>query len=370
MRERFAHIRFQVEPLEERQLLASFEVTTPSDNIEGSPVIPDSLRAAITNSNNTPGLNTICFNIGNGGAQTITLLQPLPMITNPVIINGTTQHGYSGTPLITIEGIKLLSGSGGIVLGSPGTPTKGSIIEGLDVDFCINSGILINSFGNIVENNVVSNTRGDGVDILSGANNTVGGTAPGSGNTISGNSGFGINITSVGNLASILNMVQGNLIGLVGKGNTSDGVNLANTSFNTIGGTVTGAGNTISGNNGNGISLLAGSSRNMIEGNFIRSSFLDGVDLAGTGTMGNTIGGTVAGAGNTISSNNGDGIDLISAASGNMVWRNQLAINSGNGVVIFGGTGNIIGGVASAAGNTILSNVGDGVLIQWRRFAV
>src|SRR5439155_1210568 len=89
-------------------------------------------------------------------------------------------------------------------------------------------------------------------------NNTLGGTAAGAGNLISGNSGYGIALT---NTASG-NLLQGNLIGTDQTGtlalpNTGAGIELDGASNNTIGGTVAGAGNLISANGGDGIQFGA-----------------------------------------------------------------------------------------------------------------
>lgn len=46
----------------------------------------------------------INFNISGGGVQTITLAGALPEIAKTVTIDGTTQPGYTGTPLIVIDG--------------------------------------------------------------------------------------------------------------------------------------------------------------------------------------------------------------------------------------------------------------------------
>ena len=64
---------------------------------------PGSLRQAILDSNiATGGTNTIDFAIPGTGVQTIAPASPLPAITNPVVIDGTTQPGYAGVPLIAI----------------------------------------------------------------------------------------------------------------------------------------------------------------------------------------------------------------------------------------------------------------------------
>ncbi len=56
-----------------------------------------SLRQAILDSNaDTGDRDTIVFNIPGSGVQTITLLSALPQITQPVVIDGTTQTGIRG----------------------------------------------------------------------------------------------------------------------------------------------------------------------------------------------------------------------------------------------------------------------------------
>ena len=52
----------------------------------------------------TQGLDTITFNIPGSGVQTINLLIALPTITDPVVIDATTQPGYAGSPLIELNG--------------------------------------------------------------------------------------------------------------------------------------------------------------------------------------------------------------------------------------------------------------------------
>jgi parallel beta-helix repeat protein len=84
--------------------------------------------------------------------------------------------------------------------------------------------------------------------------NTIGGTATGAGNVISGNTGPGLYLYD-----SNLNTIQGNIIGLNATGtaavaNTSYGVSVAGAN-NTIGGTDPGAANTISGNISDGLVL-------------------------------------------------------------------------------------------------------------------
>ena len=63
------------------------------------------MRQAILDSNTaTGGTNTIDFAIAGAGVQIIAPLSPLPAIVNPVLIDGFSQPGYAGTPLIELSG--------------------------------------------------------------------------------------------------------------------------------------------------------------------------------------------------------------------------------------------------------------------------
>ena len=65
---------------------------------------PGSLRQAIQNADASPGIPTIDFDIPGSGVLTISPASALPAITNQVTIDGTSQRGYSGTPLIELSG--------------------------------------------------------------------------------------------------------------------------------------------------------------------------------------------------------------------------------------------------------------------------
>ncbi|HEV7348551.1 LamG-like jellyroll fold domain-containing protein [Telluribacter sp.] len=72
-----------------------FTVTNTNDDGPGS------LRQAILNANANSGSDEINFNIGTG-PHSIILSAALPQINGSVAIDGTTQPGYGGTPLISI----------------------------------------------------------------------------------------------------------------------------------------------------------------------------------------------------------------------------------------------------------------------------
>src|SRR6266567_2424608 len=78
----------------------TFVVTNTADSGAGS------LRQAILNANAVPGTNAIRFNISGNGAHTITPSSPLPTITRPLWIDGTSQPGFAGLPLLELNGFQ------------------------------------------------------------------------------------------------------------------------------------------------------------------------------------------------------------------------------------------------------------------------
>ena len=91
---------------------------------------PGSLREAITLANLDGGpADTIVFNIPGAGPHIIrpTQLSFLPPVTQPVVIDGTTQPGYAGTPLIEISG-ENADNLAGIVLNGTNSVVRGLAI--------------------------------------------------------------------------------------------------------------------------------------------------------------------------------------------------------------------------------------------------
>ena len=239
----------------------SLVVNTASDSPFPGPGLL-SLREAIDFGNlNSAGTSTITFHIGNG-AQTIDVgssgYGPLPVITHPVILDGTTQPGFAGSPLIVLDGTDAGVGADGLVITAGGSTVRGLVINRFQPDPAAESeadpslaggnGILLESGGgNLIEGNylgtdvtgTVALGNFNGLFIDGSANNTVGGTVPGSRNIISGNQFDGVLITNAGATG---NVVLGNYIGtdVTGKhalGNGANGVSSYQSGGgNTIGG--------------------------------------------------------------------------------------------------------------------------------------
>ncbi len=169
--------------------------------------------------------------------------------------------------------------------------------------------------GNVVEGNKIGTdvtgtvklgNGADGVLLDSNAgSNTIGGTSAGAGNLISGNSGDGVVLgfdpsDPANNAAGALvtgNAVLGNLIGtdvtgLVNLGNAGNGVRIVDSaSRNTVGGMLAGSGNTIAFNLG-GVAIGSspgdtGTINDSVLGNSFFGNARIGIDLGSDGTTAN-----------------------------------------------------------------------------------
>ena len=207
--------------------------------------------------------------------------------------------------------------------------------------------------------------------------NLVGGTTAAARNIISGNTAQGVLITGAN---AVNNTVAGNYVGTNSAGSTAiqnggGGVYLISAGSNTIGGTVAGDGNVISGNNGDGVNIDSKTTGTIIEGNYIGTNAAGTTALANDGTgvnvlgMSNTIGGSVAGAGNVVSGNSAAGISLdgtyLTGSNNNIVEGNYVgtdytganAVSNGNdGIYVDNATTDTIGGTTTADRNVISGN--------------
>jgi hypothetical protein len=255
------------------------------------------------------------------------------------------------------------------------------------------------ALGNEVQGNFIGTNAGasaalgngeNGVVIFEAFENTVGGTGASASNVILGNGADGVLIDGSSATENVVlgNFIGTNFFGTAGLGNGADGVLIASgAESNTIGGTPGGlgdvfsggAGNVISGNRDDGVEIRDDALGNAVEGNFIGinpdgtgalDNSGDGVDISNADD--NTIGGTVSGARNVISGNQGDGVVLFgTGATGNEILGNFIGtdkdgtnpVGNSDGIVISSANDNTIGGTASGAGNRIAHNEGDGMLV-------
>ena len=112
----------------------------------------------------------------------------------------------------------------------------------------------------------------------------------------------------------------------------------------TIGGTAAGDRNVISTNAGAGIGLVGGDTGELIQANLIGTD-ISGANPLGNGTgilieggsSNNTIGGTVAGDGDTIAFSTGIGVDVdATAGTGNEIRLNSIFSNTALGIDLGG----------------------------------
>jgi uncharacterized repeat protein (TIGR01451 family)/CSLREA domain-containing protein len=375
-------------------VVATYAVNSTNDVDDGvCDAAHCSLREAINRANSTAGTDAITFAIPGSGPYTIAPTSALPAIGDAVVIDGTTQAGYAGSPIIELDGT-LASVAGG-VNGATGLDISagGSTVRGLVINRFTGpqrDGIRLRAAGgNVVEGNFigtdVSGTialgNNFGVSVYSNSqNNRIGGTAPGARNVLSGNLELGLQIQG----PSTGNAVQGNFIGTdasgtAALGNGSTGIFLFG-SGNTIGGTSAADRNVIAGNRSVGVDISFGSG-NVVQGNFIGTDVTGSVSLGtefstgvqvSSGTSGNVVGGTAAGAGNVISGDR-DGVIIRSAASANRIEGNFIGTDATGSAVVSGrrygiwlddAPNTMVGGTANGAGNVIAGSAGAGILVM------
>ncbi|HWT03932.1 MAG TPA: Calx-beta domain-containing protein, partial [Pyrinomonadaceae bacterium] len=351
-----------------------FVVTNVKDNGPGS------LYQAIIDANETPGPDTITFNIAGPGAKIIYSRVGLPVITDPLVIDATTQPGYSGAPVVEVNGGKSSVSSGLTIRAS------NCAVRGLAVNSFAQFGILIedggnNSIqGNFIGTDIKGNLRrpngAGGIMINNSSGNAIGGSIR---NVISGNDYAGITLND--NCSE--NKIQGNYIGVnaagtAALGNGSKGLYLGGTK-NLVGGTTPGARNVISTNREGNVDVSG--TDHIIQGNFIGTNAAgtaapigftggagDGVFLTGTGTL---VGGTTPEARNIISATGGNGVGMgyyttgpVHRVQGNYIGTDvtgAVALPNTYGIFVNGNPGLLVGGTEPGAGNLISGNSSAGI---------
>ena len=334
------------------------------------------------------------------GVCTIQPATALPYLygSGNITIDGYTQTGADPASGSTPAEIRIVIDGSLITVGSLigiGIQSPNNIIAGLAINQ-FESGIVLS--GSEATNNSIqgcyvgtdaAGTSGpgnspNGIWVSSaGTGNVIGGTSEANRNLISGN-GYGVYIAGTSSGTT----VAGNYIGTSANGLASipneNGIYInGDANNNTIGGSASGAGNLISGNTWDGITIVGTPTDphdNTIEGNWI------GVDVTGSAALANTQHGiqilngaysNVIGPDNIISGNAQNGILIWTAETdGNGVKGNfigtdltgTVAIPNGalTGGISIKGTaeGTVIGGDTPAERNLISGNTGRGVRIS------
>ena len=339
------------------------------------------LREAIAAANAAPGADSIHFSIPGPGPYTIQPTSALPTITDPVTIDGTTQTGFAGSPIIEISGELAPVDSAGIRITAGSSTVRGLVINRFvhgAVNFNGPDGQAISLEGlggNAVYGNYLGTDVTGTVDLgnhtgvmVNSSNNTIGGALPAARNVIGGNNRYAVYVV---NPMSINNTIEGNYVGLTPSGSATV-PNLAAINFNGAGQNTVRA-NVISGNAGGAVITVGGNS-NVIDDNLIGT---DGAGNPGPG-FGNGFGVQIFSASSNVLTDNliagsvsSIGVLVNSTIAANVATNNVIQgneiIGHASGVAISGVTGhngNQIGGTAAGEGNVIAFNTGPGVSIE------
>jgi CSLREA domain-containing protein len=355
---------------------ATFTVNSTADTDDGVCNASNcTLREAINAANTAAGTDTIRFAIGSG-PKTISVVSSLPAITDSVVIDGTSQPGYAGTPIIEIEGSGAAPGSNGLHITAGSSLVSGLVINRFVPAFPAvgGNGIVLEGGGgnevrgcyigvNVAGNSVLPNGL-HGILISGSGANLIGRTdASHPRNLISGNGGDGVHIQGEG---ADGNTVAGDRIGTDASGaqalpNGLNGVALLTGAGNVVGSAMVGD-TLLSGNGGDGVSITAAATGTSVTNVYV------GLNAAGTaalpnqaqgvyvgGAAGNTIG-----PGNVISGNLANGVLLISGANGNTVTGNLIGTDKTGTTAV----GNVSNGAIATGATTVNNTIGPGNVLS------
>src|SRR5271157_407471 len=327
------------------------------DNVELKGI--GNTQGVVLNSNNTTvgGTNPQEDNVISGNVQQGVLIQPSAtgnvVEGNQIGIVGPSSNGRHFQSGNGAEGILDYGSSNEI--GGP-VPAAGNLISanhshGIRISGPVATRTIVaaniiglGSGGGYVfgTGNPGNGDYGDGVLIEGSSDNQIGGPTASWGNTISSNFGSGVLITDLGSGASVArsigNTILNNLIGVTADGSAAKG-NAREGVADYSPGTVVGPGNVISGNlvgvpisgpNATGVVVRDNLIGTDITGQAPLANETDGV-VIDMNASGNTIGGTVSGAGNTIAFNVLAGVS-VESGTGDSILSNSIYSNGQLGI--------------------------------------
>jgi CSLREA domain-containing protein len=300
------------------------------------------LREAINAANQSAGADTINFNIAGAGLHTISPTSPLPDINEAVIIDGYTQPGSIVNTLtignnavlrIELDGTNAGASANGLHIVAGNSTVQGLVINNFGGNF-LTAGIFIETGGsNIVQgcflgtdpNGALAHGNSEGIVLAGSGTNIIGGSVPERRNLISGNAQVGIVMFSNSDQNIVENNYVGtNAAGTMAIGNGLDGIQINASSYDSIGGTLgVSTRNVISGNGAAGIKIKTNGGAGTAIENLIQGNFI-GTDASGTLALGNS----------------SDGVQLTETTRNNTIGgkiksaSNIIAFNRGSGVII------------------------------------
>ncbi len=318
----------------------TYVVTSTADSGDNTNAAPGTFRRALVDANNHAGFDAIRFDLSGSGVKTIVVKNYFPDIADD---SGVMIDGTQSDDKIQIDGSQT-QGHHGLRITSNNNVVKGLVINGVKDG----AGISIEGGdNNVLSGNFIgtdpsgTSAKGNHSAILlnNAHNNTIGGTegvTPGGActgdcNLLAGNRFHGIVLDA----GSSNNRVWGNLIGLNRQGtavlyNTEDGILVADSPNNLIGGDTPQKRNVISGNRVVDIELgLDGSHGNVVQGNWI------GFNSAGSALVAPSNVGIMVGVSahnnlldaNVVGGHHDYGILVFMDAASNEIRNNRLGIS-------------------------------------------
>ncbi len=378
---------------------STFTVTNTNDSGPGS------LRQAILDANVFTGADLISFAIPGAGLHTIAPLTQLPLINDPVTIDGYTQPGSRANTLavgsdavltIEISGASAGKGINGLVVTGGSVTLRGlvvnnfiasdppNVIGGDGVVFTDTPGNVDNVLagcyvGTDADGLIDVGNSNRGVRLIGAGQATIGGFAPADRNVVSGNGGGGILLDATHEVLVVNTYIGTDRSGLSPVDNQSAGILLQRgAALNTIGTREPGSGNVVAGGafgvfltdadttlNGvlnniiganatatatlgplfQSVRLQLATHDNLFAQNVVAGAGADGVVLTNEGTDLNTF--TLNRIGTNFDGtvelpNGGCGIVAALGAAGNLIAENKIAFNRFEGVRIVEDPGNEI----------------------------
>ncbi len=329
---------------------------------------PGSLKAAIDAASAGVGPQGVAFDIPGAGPYVIHA--PALTVTNSTYIDGSTEPGYAGTPLVLLDGSTPGATWNGIEMAAPDSAVRALVLANYAgrtaIDITANNARVFGAYIGTDATGTLAAPNDTGVKVAAASGVVIGGPLPSQQNVISGNSQQGI---WIGNGTG--HSVIGNHIGidLWGTQAVANGIGiLVDSGANAIGGPGVYDGNVISGNgvgilfrnsangtvvqgnrigtdpaatfaiaNGEGVSSYFGPTGQVITGNTIAGNTV-GISLQdGTSTTtitGNTVG--LSGVGNTAAGIEMRSATVASPSIGATVSNNTIGGNGGAGVRMIG----------------------------------
>ncbi len=200
-------------------------------NVNSELEIECTLRAAIEEINALFGSQTVFFDIPDDTLHTITPTTDLPDIDGPAELDATTQMGFTGTPVVGIDG-SASSAPDGLTLSGDAVTIRGLVINQFNGNGIVAGGGGAHQFeqnyiGTDFTGTLDLGNLGHGIWLSNGDNNQIGGAEADQANLITFNGKDGVHISAGRANAIWRNAIHSNAnlgINLLGGDETAEGV--------------------------------------------------------------------------------------------------------------------------------------------------